>query len=188
MDYKELLKKYNILLKENNILKAKLQEIQTDISSNKNNIQDEQPILENQPLNKSQFPKINNKSDSISKIKLFMSLFKGRGDVYATQWKNKKKEKSGYSPVCLNQWQSGICYKPNISCSKCKNKSYAALDEYVVEEHLRGNIVAGIYPMLPDESCYFLAMDFDEEGWKNDVSTVRKVCDEFNIPVAVERS
>ena len=131
---------------------------------------------------------VNNTSDSISKIKLFMSLFKGRDDVYAKRWENKKKATSGYSPVCLNQWQVGLCGKPKISCTKCANKLYAALDEHVIEDHLRGNIVAGIYPMLPDETCYFLAMDFDEADWQNDISMVREVCTEFNIPVAVERS
>lgn len=69
---------------------------------------------------------------------------------------------SGYSPVCLNQWQSGVCNKPKIPCSKCENKLYAALDEDVIENHLRGNFVVGIYPMLPDETCCFLAIDFDE--------------------------
>ena len=65
---------------------------------------------------------------------------------------------------------------------------YAALDEHVIENHLRGSIVAGVYPMLPDETCHFLAMDFDETGWKDDISTVQKICAEFAIPVAVERS
>lgn len=117
-----------------------------------------------------------------------MSLFKGRDDVYAKKWENKKKATSGYSPVCLNQWQAGLCGKPKVSCSKCANQLYDAVDEHVIEDHLRGNIVAGIYPMLPDETCHFLAMDFDEAGWQDGVTTVREVCAEFDIPVAVERS
>ena len=84
-------------------------------------------------------------SDSLSKIRLFMSLFKGRDDVYAKRWENKNKGTSGYSPVCLNLWKAGVCGKPKISCSKCENKLYAALDEDVIENHLRGNIVVGIY-------------------------------------------
>jgi len=117
-----------------------------------------------------------------------MSLFKDRDDVYAKWRENKKKATSGYSPVCLNQWQVGLCNKPKISCTKCANKLYAAFDKHVIEDHLRGNIVAGIYQMLPDETCYFLAMDFDEADWQNDISVVREICTEFNIPVAVERS
>ncbi len=195
MDYQELRKKYNLLIKEadrlseeNNRLKAKLGEIQTDIHTSKNDIIDKQSILDEKQAYASPLPEINNKSDSISKIKLFMSLFKGRDDVYAKRWENKNKGTSGYSPVCLNQWQSGVCGKPKNPCSKCKNKLYAALDEDVIENHLRGNIVVGIYPMLPDETCRFLAMDFDGADWQKDISALRDVCMEFNIPVAVERS
>jgi hypothetical protein len=50
-----------------------------------------------------------------------------------------------HSPVCLNQWQAGVCRKPKISCSKCDHKLYAALDEEVIENHLRGNIFVGVY-------------------------------------------
>jgi len=195
MDYKELLEKYNILLnennrltEENNRLKAKLGETPSDPYNSISNIISEQTIIDDKPTVGPSFSEINNKSDSILKIKLFMSLFKGRDDVYATKWVNKNKTKSGYSPVCLNQWQSGICGKPKVSCSKCENKSYAALDEYVIEDHLRGNIVAGIYPMLPDETCYFLAIDFDEADWQKDITIVREVCSEFDIPIVLERS
>jgi hypothetical protein len=62
------------------------------------------------------------------------------------------------------------------------------LDENAIEDHLRGNTVVGIYPMLPDETCCFLAMDFDEADWLKDVSAVRDVCNEFEIPLAIERS
>jgi superfamily II DNA or RNA helicase len=117
-----------------------------------------------------------------------MSLFKGRKDVYAKRWENKNKEISGYAPVCRNQWQRGICGKPKIPCSSCKNTCYAELDESVIEEHLRGNVVIGIYPMLTDETCCFLAMDFDKADWEKDISAVREVCHEFTIPVAAERS
>ena len=117
-----------------------------------------------------------------------MSFFKGRNDVYAIRWENKRKALSGYSPFCLNQWQAGLCGKPKISCSKCANKLYAPLDKHVIDDHLRGKIVAGIYPMLQDETCYFLAIDFDDSDWQKDVSILREVCVDFDIPVAVERS
>jgi superfamily II DNA or RNA helicase len=133
-------------------------------------------------------PEVTNHSDTQSKIKLFISLFKGREDVYAIRWENKKKAGSGYSPVCLNQWHKDLCGKPKFPCSKCKNSSYAPLNERVIEDHLRGNIIAGVYPMMPDETCYFLAIDFDKEGWQKDISIVREVCNEFHIPVAIERS
>ncbi len=196
MNYQELLEKYNNLIeevarlkKENSLLKAQLKLPKTDLPGNTPSfITTETNIFEDNSINKNCFSCVNNTSDSISKIRLFLSLFKGRDDVYAKRWENKTKGTRGYSPVCLNQWHRGLCGKPKISCSKCKHKLYAALDEDVIESHLRGNIVAGIYPMLPDETCFFLAMDFDEEDWQKDITVLREVCNEFNIPVAVERS
>lgn len=127
-------------------------------------------------------------SSAADKIRLFMSLFRGRDDVYARRWENRKKGTSGYSPSCLNEWENGLCRKPKGTCAGCAHKSYAALDETVIDEHLRGNMVAGIYPMLPDETCWFLAIDFDEGEWQKDISALRDVCPKFAIPVAVERS
>jgi superfamily II DNA or RNA helicase len=196
MEYGELLKRYNLLLRENtrlteenNRLKAQLGITQSEPS--KNNITQiihKKTILDEESSDSISSSKVNNNSDSTSKINLFMSVFKGRDDVYARRWENKKKASKGFSPVCLNQWQAGLCGKPKVPCVKCANKSYAALDEYVIENHLRGNLVAGIYPMLPDETCHFLAMDFDEANWQKNTSTLRNVCTESNIPVAVERS
>ncbi len=127
-------------------------------------------------------------ADEGDKIKLFMSLFKGRDDVYARRWENKKKGTSGYSPSCLNEWKPGLCVKPKGTCTGCTHKAYAALTEKVIDNHLRGKIVAGIYPMLPDETCWFLAIDFDDGEWQKDISVLREVCAEFAIPVAIERS
>ena len=117
-----------------------------------------------------------------------MSLFKGREDVYAKRWENKKQQTSGYSAACANEWVPGICLKPKIKCSACNQKNYLKLDKQIIENHLRGNIVAGVYPLLIDETCWFLAIDFDDEGWKKDISALRKVCSHFDIPVAIERS
>jgi hypothetical protein len=132
MDYRELLEKYNLLLsensrlaKENDWLKAQLGITKSEPSENR--IAESTPeknILEDQPADTAAFSNVNNTSDSISKIKLFMSLFKGRDDVYAKKWENKKKATSGFSPVCLNQWQVGLCEKPKTPCSKCINQLY----------------------------------------------------------------
>jgi hypothetical protein len=136
MDYKELLEKYNLLLSENSRLmkendRLKVQLGITNCMPSENRIAEsttDKNMLEDEPHNTAEFSHVNNKSDSISKIKLFMSLFKGRDDVYAQKWENKKKATSGYSPVCLNQWQVGLCGKPKTPCSKCANQLYAALD------------------------------------------------------------
>ena len=196
MEYQELLRKYNILLeqvdqltKENRRLKAKLglQEPPT-LRDTTQPIQMQIAVPDGESNNLKPYANITSSSDSILKISLFMSLFKGRKDVYARRWENKKKGTSGYAPVCLNQWKPGVCRKPKIPCSKCNNKSYAVLDKNAIEDHLRGITVVGIYPMLPDETCCFLAMDFDAADWLKDVSALRDVCNEFEIPLAIERS
>lgn len=195
MDYKKLLEKYNILLEhvdrlteENRRLKAKLGLQETQALRNTTQAIQMEYVPDGETNDVIPLADVCSTSDSTSKIRLFMSLFKGREDVYARRWENKNKGASGYAPVCLNQWQPWVCSKPKNPCSKCKNKSYAVLDENAIEDHLRGNTVVGIYPMLPDETCCFLAMDFDEADWLKDVSAVRDVCNEFEIPLAVERS
>lgn len=99
-------------------------------------------------------PGMSKNVDEGEKIRLFMSLFKGRDDVYARRWENKKKGTSGYSPSCLNEWKPGQCVKPKEKCTGCTHKAYAGLDEKAIDDHLRGKIVAGIYPMLLDETCW----------------------------------
>lgn len=195
MDYGKLLDKYNILLKqvdrltkENRRLKTELRLQEPQTLQNTTHAIQMECVPDGETNDVKPLADVCSASDHISKIRLFMSLFKGRKDVYARRWENKKKGTSGYAPVCLNQWQPGVCSKPKMPCSKCKNKSYAVLDENAIEDHLRGNIVVGIYPMLPDETCCFLAMDFDEADWLKDVSAVRDVCNEFEIPLAIERS
>jgi hypothetical protein len=168
MDYKELHKKYKILLdeanrlkEENSQLKAQLGLTRSEFShNNAPAITTENNCHDGEPINSIDLSNTNNTSDTPTKINLFMSRFKGRDDVYAKRWENKNKGSSGYSPICLNQWQKGVCGKPKISCSKCEHKLYAALDEDVIENHLRGNVVVGIYPMLQDETCWFFGHGF----------------------------
>jgi hypothetical protein len=126
-------------------------------------------------------------SGSDIKIALFLSLFRGRTDVYAIRWQSKT-GKSGYSPVCLNEWKNNICNKPQGKCATCSFKAYKPFDKDVVEDHLTGKITAGTYPMLNDETCCFLAIDFDGLEWQKDVSAIRQTCKDLSIPVAIERS
>ncbi len=196
MDYNELLQKFNLLINENDRLIRENSRLRAQLGLGESNpIQNtvsakstETEIPEIESAYGNCLSGVDCSSDSPAKIRLFMSLFRGRDDLYAKRWENKDKGTSGYSPVCLYQWQPGMCGKPKIPCSKCKNRLYAPLDENVIEDHLKGKIVAGIYPMLPDEACHFLAMDFDEADWQKDISVVRQACTTFNIPFAVERS
>jgi hypothetical protein len=184
--YNTLLAEYERISKENTLLK---QQLGIQVSATPDNGHTEMDSAHSQHADgNATVNKITKNADSTEKIQLFMSLFKGRDDVYAKRWTSNKTEKSGYSPVCINIWKTGLCSKPKGACTKCKNKLYAELDSNIIEQHLRGNSVVGIYPMLSDETCYFPAIDFDGGDWKKDVSALRNVCDEFKIPVAVERS
>lgn len=132
-------------------------------------------------------------SSSDAKIAMFRSLFCGREDVYARRWYSKTTEKSGYQPVCGNEWADGLCDKRKYKCSTCPNRKFVQLTDNDIFKHLAGKDkygrdVIGIYPMLKDETCNFLCVDFDEEDYESAVTAFRVVCEEFDIPLCVERS
>ena len=118
------------------------------------------------------------------KIDLFRSLFRGRQDVYALRWESKS-GKSGYSPACANEWNRALCRKP---CSKCQNPSYIPVSDEAIRDHVLGRHTVGLYPLLPDETCWLLAADFDKAGWQEDVLVFVGVCRELGLDAAVERS
>ena len=196
MDFEDLFEKYQKLLAENKTLKEENEALKAKLGLNvkKESDQDQgnannftlELVAQESPC-KIQLSALKDFANTADKISLFMSLFKGRDDVYAKRWQSKD-GRSGYAPVCLNEWKSGLCRKPKIKCFDCPHKSYDVLDEKVIEAHLRGDIVAGIYPMCQDDTCHFLAIDFDDDGWQKDISTLREVCFTFDIPVAIERS
>jgi superfamily II DNA or RNA helicase len=118
------------------------------------------------------------------KIALFRSLFRGREDVYAVRWESRK-GRSGYSPACAHEWDPLLCRKP---CAKCKNGKYIPISDEVICDHVLGKQTVGIYPLLQDETCWFLAADFDKEGWQDDARAFLDVCREFDAVAALERS
>ncbi|MBT2290416.1 hypothetical protein J7E73_14950 [Paenibacillus albidus] len=115
------------------------------------------------------------------KLALYKSYFRGRDDVYPIRWSNKQ-GKSGYSPACANEWTS-VCEKPRVKCSVCKHQGFMSLTSEVLSAHLdaRQDRTIGIYPMLPDETCWFLAMDFDKHDWRQDVTAVMQLCKSHEI-------
>ena len=128
-----------------------------------------------------------------AKIALFMSLFGGRSDVYALRRHSRRYDNAYYMPACRNEYAPGICRKPKQKCGTCKNRDFMPFDAEAVRSHLtntddNGNGIVGVYPLLPDETCRFLAMDFDGDGWMKDVAVLRMVCEAGKIPCAVERS
>ena len=140
-------------------------------------------------------------SSSAEKIALFRSLFKGREDVYAIRWESRKTGKSGFQPACRNEWIKGLCRKREIRCVECPARDFLPVTDAVIGKHLQGldsvvkskrlvrrDFTVGIYPLLLDEKCCLLAVDFDNESWREDVTVFKDICHRFNIPVAIERS
>lgn len=181
--YDELLKRYNALVKENNDLKNELNRLKLQLGISEST--DESALDNKISINKYSSPR--------EKIALFRSLFKGREDVFARRWYSKNLDKSGYQPVCENEWTKGKCDKRKNKCSICPNRKLASLADKDIYKHLEGKDVRcrdviGIYPMLLDETCHFICADFDDENYEKDVLAFREVCDKYKIPVSIERS
>lgn len=134
------------------------------------------------------------RSTSEEKIACFRNLFQGRGDVFPQRFESAKTGRAGYSPACANEWIKGVCGKPLIKCSTCPNQQWIPVEDHIIRWHLSGvdyrqrPFVMGVYPMLPDESCYFLAVDLDGEHWKTDARVLADVIRGSNLPLALERS
>ena len=122
------------------------------------------------------------------KILLFLRLFRCRADVFPKRWENPKSAKQGYSPACANEWIKPICQKPKIRCAECTHQKFLPLNEEVVANHLKTSDTVGTYAIRNDDTCTFLACDFDEASWREDVVAYKRAAGEFGIDVAIERS
>lgn len=122
------------------------------------------------------------------KVALFRRLFRGRTDVYPVRWEGKTSGKSGYAPACANEWRAGVCEKPRIKCGDCDNRLLIPLSDSVIYGHLAGEHTVGVYPLLEDDTCYFLAVDFDEAEWREDAHAFMQSCEELGVPAALEIS
>lgn len=122
------------------------------------------------------------------KVGLFLDLFGTRRSVFPQRWENLRSGKSGYSPVCDNEWRPGICRKPQVKCAECLHQRFPPLDRRAVESHLRGERALGVYAIGVDDSCRFLAADFDGDGWREDVLAYQEAAERMGITVAIERS
>ena len=123
-----------------------------------------------------------------AKVALFRRRFRGRTDVYPVRWESKTTGKSGYAPACANEWRAGVCEKPRIKCGDCRNRSLIPLLDAAIYAHLAGDHTIGVYPLLEDDSCYFLAIDFDEAEWREDVRAFAGSCTDLGVPVVIETS
>jgi superfamily II DNA or RNA helicase len=121
------------------------------------------------------------------KIELFLKVFRGRQDVFALRWESRT-GKTGYSPAHVHEQDRSICRRPKNACRDLGQKLFVPLDTEIAHQHLTGRIVAGIYPLLPDDTCWFLAVDFDKSTWFRDAHAFRSRCAAEDLPCYVERS
>lgn len=187
--YNKLLRQYELLHEENEVLRSLLKihgiEYETRMKEDMN-----KPIYSLVSV-----PTITLSIDE--RIRLFQSLFKGREDVFARRWFSKTTGKSGYQPVCINEWKQGLCDKKKYRCAICPNRNFAPLTTQDMYRHLEGKDeyccdVVGLYAIMQDNICAFLCADFDDKnckyGYKEDVLAYVGVCREWLIPYAIERS
>ena len=124
---------------------------------------------------------VTSKSSPEEKVKFFLSLFRGREDVYAVRWEGRN-GKAGYSPACRRVWG-----RPFPKHSE-EPQEYFPLTDQVIHDHLMGKLTAGVYPLLADETCWFLSADFDKTTWQEDVRAYLHTCGDWKVPALLERS
>jgi hypothetical protein len=90
--------------------------------------------------------------------------------------------KAGYSPAHIKKgWF--------VSKAEARaNREFLPLTDAVIRDHLSGKLTAGVYPLLKDETCWFLAADFDKTTWQDDTTAFLKICSQSGVPAYLERS
>ena len=126
-------------------------------------------------------------------LNLYKRYFQGRKDVVARHWASN--QLSGYAPICNNHLKNDLCRirdKVKKPCNECPNKDHTPLDDILLSNHIFGHHILGIYPLLQDNTCWFVAADFDDHDGKRDpladIKEFYKVCSADKIPCYVLRS
>jgi hypothetical protein len=128
------------------------------------------------------------KEQAQKRITLFRSLFRGREDVYARRWESSD-GRSGYMPAAEKDWKAINRSRPEDRKKvDQKTRKFFPLTDTVIENHLLGKETIGVYPLLPDETCWFVAVDFDKKTWQADSLAFMDTCRELNVPASLERS
>lgn len=191
----ELQKKYNLLVTQNEILRKENIELRSLLCAHGIEYKPRPTNVIDSIYSPISLPVFKLSLDE--RVALFMSLFKGREDVFARRWFSKSTGKAGYQPVCVNEWRRGICDKKTYKCAECPNRDFAPLTSQDVYRHLEGKDenccdVVGLYAIMLDNNCSFLCTDFDDKsckhGYKDDVLAFVGVCRDWQIPYAIERS
>jgi superfamily II DNA or RNA helicase len=182
MHKEDLLKELTLLKKENDFLKKEIAYLKNQLTNMMH--KREEDVLPNLPT---EGLIITHRSSPQEKINVMKKLFNARRDSYAVRWESRDGKK-GYTPACDFEWQQPICRKPEIKCSQCQHRKLSPLSDQVLYDHLSGKISIGIYTMNQDETCSFLAFDFDKQNWKEDVLAFVDVCKGHELPIHIERS
>jgi len=125
-------------------------------------------------------------------IAIFKSLFKGRADVFAIRWE--KNGKSGYWPAYDINWTEYSLHKmQGGSVEDFPGKQKIPLTDERLIQHLTGKEIIGIYPLLQDDTSWFIAADFDQsesgkKTWIEECQLFIAECEKYQLPVYLERS
>ncbi|QPN67272.1 DEAD/DEAH box helicase family protein [Synechococcus sp. CBW1006] len=141
-----------------------------------------------EPAPISQAAPANGPSSTREKVALFRRLFRGRDDVHALRWQSNSSGRSGYGPACANEWKPGICEKPRVACRDCSHRELLPLSDAAIYGHLAGDHTIGLYPLLENDHCHLLAVDFDEQDWRDDARAFLGSCRQLGVPAALEIS
>ncbi len=125
-------------------------------------------------------------SPSDQKVIRFRGLFRGRDDIYAVRWEGKN-DRTGYSPAGVRDWEQPAFTKTGKKKPFRLSKPFPLSDD-VVRDHLLGKQTIGVYPLLQDDTCWFIAVDFDKKSWEMDACAFLKTCRETGVPASLERS
>ena len=164
---------------------ARLATETAELASRLGELEAKEPLI---PYGEQPAGPVTNRSTPSEKIALFRALFRGREDVFPKRWENTRSGRTGYAPACANEWKPRICGKPRVKCGTCPHQAFLPLTDDVIEGHLRGRHTIGVYPILEDDSCRFLAADFDRKTWRRDAEAFLNACRSKRIPAALERS
>ncbi len=105
---------------------------------------------------------------------IFIRLFQGRQDIYATRWE--KNDTSGYMPAYEVDWKAYNKHKAQGGNFKnFKEKEHTPLTLSAFEQHWSGKEMVGIYPLLADNTSYFIAADFDKSNWQEHIKICRRL-------------
>jgi hypothetical protein len=136
----------------------------------------ERPLAQPTPT----VPPVDKEERARRRIALFRDLFRGREDVYARRWE-REDGKAGYSPAALKDWKAINNSRPEDRKKvDQKTRKFLPLTDAVIENHLLGRETVGVYPLLPDETCWFLAADFDKKTWEYDSLAFLEICREMS--------